>query len=253
MKEEIRIIEANMQQTLVERKGYDSEYDQIKRRLQELKHEREDLSAQKRDVQRAVQKYNVLKDKLEQMKTDLEDLKKKPDEDKRAIEGLKDQLVQLSNKEEVLLDQYMSALSRITKSYEDRLIASMQYFYLEEKHNAMRIFNRNHTTELEEARKRLDIAKREYKLAENETKKYMEECKHAGRGLPEELMDDFKAIVKEWKEGNLNVTLADLEQKIVEKEGEHAGIRFANPNAMKNYEDRKLKVKFLNQCSKQYC
>lgn len=242
LEEDIKTLQMNLQETEANLREYASENDGYKQKLQEIKHQKEDLSEQKRDIQRQIQRYNMTKSKLEQYKSDLVDMKKKPDEDKRAIELLKEKVQALNNKEEVVLEQYVTALSRINKSYEDRLIASINYFYMEEKFNAMRVFARNHSKDLDEAMRALDMAKREYKLAENETKKYMEECKYAGRGLPDELVDDYKAIVAQWKEGNLNMTLADLEQKIVEKEGEHAGITYANPNAMKHFEERKLEV-----------
>jgi hypothetical protein len=88
----------------------------------------------------------------------------------------------------------------------------------------------------------MTAAKREYAVAERATKAYMEECSSAGQNLPENLDEAYKEIVSRWKQAGLDITLDELEEKIAEEEGRAEAIRFANPDAMRNYTNRKAEV-----------
>ncbi|RCI03711.1 Structural maintenance of chromosomes protein 5, partial [Rhizopus stolonifer] len=241
--EQIRTIQGNMQQTDVEIKELHVEHDRIKQLLEELKHKKEDLQARKRDIQIQLQRYEKFKHRLQMTRSELEELKKKPEEDKRKIRELEESIQGLLENEERVLDRYQQALAECIKLYEKRNIAHIESAFYDAKHTAARNYRKEHASVLEGAERNLSAAKKDYMIAEKETRRAMEACKEAGHELPEELDEAFKEIVTKWKEeGGLDITSEDLESKIAEEKGKAEGIRFANPHAMKHYEERKREI-----------
>ncbi|KAI8377088.1 hypothetical protein EDC96DRAFT_251133 [Choanephora cucurbitarum] len=246
--EEIRTIQGNMQQMDVEIKELHNEHDRIKQQLEELKHRKEDLQAQKRDVQLRVQKFEKIKYRLQSTRAELEDLKKRPEEDKAKIQELEMSVERLLEKEGSALDTYEKALERCIESYEERNITQAQYAFFDAKHTAVRNYYKEHSAALEAAERNMNAAKKDFKAAESETKKAMDACQHVNRELPDELSDAYKEIIQKWKEeGELPITIEELESKIEEEKGKAEGIRFANPHAMQHYEERKRKIAELEE------
>jgi chromosome segregation ATPase len=73
----------------------------------------------------------------------------------------------------------------------------------------------------------------------------MTQAKHASQTVPEELIDEFNGIITEWKENGLGKTVHQLEISIEEEIAKSQAIRFANPNAMANFEKRKKEIEQL--------
>ncbi|KAI8098336.1 P-loop containing nucleoside triphosphate hydrolase protein [Gilbertella persicaria] len=222
--EQIRTIQGNMQQTDVEIKELHVEHDRIKQLLEELKHKKEDLQARKRDIQIQLQRYEKFKHRLQMTRSELEELKRNLKKTRGKFGNLKNPF-------------------KCIKLYEKRNIAHIESAFYDAKHTAARNYRKEHASVLEGAERNLSAAKKDYMIAEKETRRAMEACKEAGHELPEELDEAFKEIVTKWKEeGGLDITSEDLESKIAEEKGKAEGIRFANPHAMKHYEERKREI-----------
>ncbi|KAI8390360.1 hypothetical protein BD560DRAFT_6931 [Blakeslea trispora] len=241
--EQMRTIQGNMQQIDVEVKELHNDHDRIKQQLEELKHKKEDLQSRKRDVQTRVQKYEKIKYRLQSARAELDELKKKPEEDKAKMEELESSIEELLEKEAAALDSYEQIVEKCIETYEERNITQAQYSYFDAKHSAVRNYYREHSAALEAAEHNMQVAKQNAMAAESETKRAMEECKTAGRELPGELDGAFRDILRKWKEeSGLSITIEELESKIEEEKGKAEGIRYANPYAMKHYEERKQKI-----------
>ncbi|KAG1439016.1 hypothetical protein G6F56_012439 [Rhizopus delemar] len=113
----------------------------------------------------------------------------------------------------------------------------------------MKLYIRSQQTALNEAQSILADYKREHDSRAKRVSIYMTEARNAGRGLSGELKDAFKEIVTQFKDGGETEfkTLEELGLKIAEKEGEADAINFANPNAMKHYEERVAEIEKLNE------
>ncbi|KAI9477764.1 MAG: hypothetical protein EXX96DRAFT_225498 [Benjaminiella poitrasii] len=247
LKDEIRSIQASIQQADIVIKELSNEHDKIKQTMEEKRHIKEDLQAQKKDAQFALQRYNVGKQTLADLKEELVELKKLPEEDKKMIEQLEEDIKSISNQESELLHEFEKMLERAISLYEQRNLLSLQYTHLDAKFNAIRNYNRSQNAQLEEAEKIMSRAKGEYKVAERDVKQYMNECKEVGRDIPDDLDEAFKEILIQWKEGGLQITFEELDNAISAKQGEIDFCRFANPNSMKHYEERKIEIARLEE------
>lgn len=223
------------------------EHDQIKQRLQEVKHEKEDLIAQKRDVQIAVQSYNMKLGKLEDAKRQLEGLEQRPATLHAKIEHLKTEVLDHQAEEERLVQSYVKTLKKYVECYEMRNIYKLQEIHANEKFRAIRTYATEQDKVLNTAETELARAKRSYQSAQRQAQVYKKECEEAGANLSEELLVQFQEILRKWKEEGTDETLETLEEKIAEEKGRAEGIRFANPDAMKHYEIRKIEIERLQQ------
>lgn len=250
MTEDIRTLQAKIQQADVVLKEYNTEHDQTKQKNMELKHKKEDLQAQKRDIQIALQNYTRKVKRLEQTKIELEEAKKSPEQLKKHIEDLKEKAKDIKARSEVDLKNYIRTLKNCVDIFETRNIYKLQHIHASAKQSSIRNYFTSQTTRLAEAQQALAKAKKQYQLAQREAQLYKEECETAGGGLEDHLRPQFKEILKKWKEEGTLETQESLETQIQELTGKVAGIRYANPNAMEHYEERKLEVNVL--CSLHY-
>ncbi|KAI7902560.1 uncharacterized protein BX663DRAFT_435036, partial [Cokeromyces recurvatus] len=247
LKDDIKTIQAKMQQADIIIKELSDNYDKIKQTIQQKKYEKDDLRSQKRDAQSALVKYNTGKDKLRILKEKLEEIKKMPEESKEMIRKLESETISIINQEKKILHEHGEALEEAIDLYEKRNLLSLQCTFLEARLFSIRNYVRQQNSQREEAEKMLALTKKEYQLAEKEVKQYMDKCRVAGRDLPEDLVEPFKEILTRWKEDSLQISLEELENEISTKQGEIASIRFANPNAMKHYEERKKEIARLKE------
>jgi chromosome segregation ATPase len=242
LQQQIRHIQASLQEADNIIKEFGTKHDQIKRLIDEKKHAKEDLQAQKRDIQLKAQRYKTKLHNLERMKKELEELRKKPELDKEKITELEVSMRHFAEKEDELFEKYGRALEKCVDLYEKRNLSILGYVHTEARYIAVTHYARQHTSGLEAAEAGMVSAKREHAIAERATKRYMEDCSRAGHDLPEHLDARYKEIVSRWKQEGLNTTLDQLEETIAEEEGRAEAIRFANPDAMRDYAGRKAEV-----------
>lgn len=242
LQQQMRHLQASAQEStnIIEELG--AKHDHIKRVLDEKKHAKIDLQAQKRDIQLTAQRYKGKVHNLAKLKQELEELRRKPEVDKERIAELETSMQNLAEKEHTLLASYGGALEKCVDLFEKRNVHILDYVYAETRLFAIREYAKQHTSGLEAAEAGMIQAKRDHAIAERATKRYMEDCSNAGQNLPEHLDTAYKEIVSQWKEQGLNTTLDQLEEKIAEEEGRAAAIRFANPDAMRDYAGRKAEV-----------
>ncbi|KAG2201411.1 hypothetical protein INT47_001460 [Mucor saturninus] len=245
--EEYRTMEGNLQQADVMIKEYNLEHDQIKQKVQAYKHQKEDLISQKRDVQLAAQAYNMKLGKLEDLKKQLELLKQKPAVLQERIHKLKEDVVTQKSAEERFVKKYAQTLQKYVDCYEMRNIYKLQEIHANEKFKAIRNYATEQDKVLHDAENNLAAAKRSYQSAQRQALVYKKECEEAGNNLAEELHTLFQEILRKWKEEGTEETLETLEEKIAEEKGRAEGIRFANPDAMLHYEERKVEIDRLQQ------
>lgn len=245
--EEYRTMESNLQQADVMIKEYNIEHDQIKQKILELKHKKEDLIAQKRDVQTAAQNYSIKLGKLEDAKKQLELAKQRPAALEAKIQKLEEDVVRQKSEEEGLVESYVHTLEKYVDCYEMRNIYKLQEIHANEKFKAIRNYATEQDKVLRDAENDLATAKRSYQSALRQAQVYRKECEEAGGNLSEELYVLFQEILRKWKEEGTEETLETLEEKIAEEKGRAEGIRFANPDAMLHYEERKVEIDRLQQ------
>lgn len=208
----------------------------------ELKHKKEDLQAQKRDIQIALQNYMRKIKRLEQAKSELEEAKKSPEQLKRNIEKLQEKADTIKAQSEVHLKNYIRTLKNYVDIFETHNIYKLQHTHATAKHAAARNYFMSQNARLSEAEQGLANAQKEYTLAARAARLYKEECETAGGDLDDNLRPQFQEILRKWKEEGTLETAESLETQIQELTGKVAGIRYANPNAMAHYEERKLEV-----------
>lgn len=245
--EEYRMIEGNLQQADVVIKEYNLEHDQVKQKIQELKHRKEDLIAQKRDVQIAAQSYNMKLSKLADTKAQLEDLKQKPATHLAKIKQFEREAEKYKAEEDRYVQDYVKSLKKYVDCYEMRNVYKLQEIHANEKFRAIRTYSTEQDKALSEAESELAKAKKSYQGAQRQAQVYKKECEDAGANLSEELYAQFQDILRKWKEEGTDETLETLEEKIAEEKGRAEGIRFANPDAMKHYEERKIEIDRLQK------
>lgn len=236
-------IQASIQQADVILKEYQVEYDGYRRRIQELKHQKDDLQSQKRDIQIAVNRYKQQVFKIDNLKAELVELQKKPEEYLAQIRQIEEQLVGFKAKEVDLIKKYVVVMRKYVDCYERRNIYGLQYIHSSAKYDAIRSYAKEQTEQLREAEGFLADSKKQQALANREVSHCMEKCRTAGANLDESLQPRFAEILEAWKEGTIQDSLQSLEDKITEEKGRAEAIRFANPDAMKHYEERKTEVK----------
>jgi chromosome segregation ATPase len=246
LRQESQDLLASIQQADVIIKEYQVEEDGFKRRIQELKHQKEDLQSRKRDIQMKVQNYNKMLFRVDQAKAELVELLKKPELYLEEIKKLEEEVVELRAAQADHLKNYMMSLKKYVEFYENRNIYNLQNIHATAKFEAIRVYSKDQDTKLRDAEKFLAEAKKQQALAMREAQHCMGLCRNAGENLDDELRPRFEEILQSWKDGTIEETLDGLEQKIKEEEGRADAIRFANPNAMKHYEERKTEVITLN-------
>jgi chromosome segregation ATPase len=242
LQQQMQHLQASSQEANNIIKELGAKHDQIKRLIDEKKHAKVDLQAQKRDIQMQAQRYKSKLHSLEKMKQELEELRKKPESDKERIAELEQSMQHFTEKEEELLEKYGRALEKSVNLIEKRNVCILDFVHVESRFISIKEYSKQHTYGLEVAEKGMTAAKRDHVLVERATKKYMEECAKAGDKLPEHLDEAYKEIVSRWKQEGLHITLDQLEEKIAEEEGRAAAIRYANPDAMSHYASRKAEV-----------
>ncbi|GAA5809321.1 hypothetical protein MFLAVUS_002728 [Mucor flavus] len=245
--DEYRNIEASLQQADVVIREHNLEYERVKRKIEEYKHKKEDLVAQKRDVQREAQDYTKKLHVLKRTKIDLEESKKRPQAMLEKIKELEAKIEETIADEEKLVQDYVIALKKFVDLYENRNVYDLQKIYATEKYTTIDNYCKDQVRVLQVAENDLLSAKRQLQLAQRQAQNYMQECEHAGNNLSEELHVQFQEILRNWRAEGTAETLESLEQRIAIDKDRVAAIRYANPNAMKNYEARKLEIESLEQ------
>ncbi|KAI9263546.1 hypothetical protein EDC94DRAFT_670761 [Helicostylum pulchrum] len=245
--EEYRNLEASLQQSDVVIREHSMEYERVKRKIEECKHKKEDLVAQKRDVQREAQDYTKKLHALKRTKIDLEESKKRPETMLEKIKQLEEKIQETIADEEKLVQDYVTALKKFVELYENRNVYDLQKIYATEKYTTINNYCKEQVKVLQEAENKLINEKRQLQLAQRQAQNYMQECEHAGNNLSEELHVQFQEILRTWRAEGTAETLESLEQRIATDKDRVAAIRYANPNAMKSYEDRKLLIQSLEQ------
>lgn len=240
--EEVRTLQAQLQQADVVIKEYNAEHDKAKQTQQELKHKKEDLQVQKRDIQTMAQNYKRRLVRLEQTRADLTEALKSPEELHNLINRLQEKSEVFKSNEETQMKNYIRALTNYVDCYETRNIYKLQNVHASGKLSSIRNYFKTQNSRLAEAEKSLADAKKQYQLAQREAQIYKRESETAGANLDDDLRTIFQEILRKWKEEGPLQTLEVLEGTIREEEGKLEGIRFANPNAMKHYEERKVEV-----------
>lgn len=242
LKEEMKSLSASIQQADVILKGLSREHDQIKAKLDEKKHAKEDQQAQKRDIQKKVQTYEQHLRRLEQLKVELVEMRKRPEEEKAEITRMEEQIEQMADQEDALITNHAKYMEKVVEFFQERNKAAMLSYFMDTKNKAIETYAATQTENLNNAQKAMLSAKDQLLLAQRETKQYMEASKTAGNDLPEELREEFNDIVRKWKEEGLQISIIELENRIAEEEGKVAGIRYANADAMSHYQERKQTV-----------
>ncbi|CAO3703824.1 unnamed protein product [Rhizopus stolonifer] len=239
---------ANILQCDQDTKELAKEAESIKQTIQELESEKNDLQHKKRDVVLDSQKYERAKRLLEQKLVEFRELENEPEKDKARIDQFKAKLQELLDEETVTLLRFTDLshdLAAIFKSHSRRQLEVVE---TSARYETMKLYIRSQQTALNEAQSMLAGYKREHDARAKRVSIYMTEARNAGRGLSGELKDAFKEIVTQFKDGGETEfkTLEELGLKIAEKEGEADAINFANPNAMKHYEERVAEIEKLN-------
>ncbi|KAI8647313.1 hypothetical protein BD408DRAFT_171311 [Parasitella parasitica] len=246
LKEEMRSLQASIQQADIILKELGREHDKIKAKLEEKKHLKEDQQSQKRDVQKRFQQYQQILRKLTQYKAELVDIRKRPEEQKAEIARMEKDVWRMADEEDILLMTYTKLLEKAIDEFEQRNKAAMLYHFMGVKSKTIESFANTQTENLNNARTAMNNAKNQYLTAKKETKEYMETSKTAGNDLPDELREEFNEVVLKWKqEEGLKVTLTELNNKIAEDEGKVSAIRYANADAMSHYQERKQAIETL--------
>lgn len=239
LKEEIKSLNASIQQADIILKELSREHDKIKAKLDEKKHAKEDQQAQKRDIQKKVQAYEQQLRKLEQNKVELVEKRKRPEEEKAEIIRMEKQIEQMADREDTLITNYAKYLEKVVEFFEKRNKAAMLSYFMDTKNRAIETYAATQTENLNNAQKAMYSAKDQLLLAQRETKQYMEASKTAGNDLPEEVREEFTDIVRKWKEEGLQITIIELDTRIAEEKGKVTAIRYANADAMSHYQERK--------------
>ncbi|GAN09223.1 P-loop containing nucleoside triphosphate hydrolase protein [Mucor ambiguus] len=244
LKEDMRTIQANQQQTEVVLKEISREHDKIKADLAEKRHAKEDQQSQKRDVQKRIQTYEQGLRRCEMYRKELVEMRKRPKEDREAIAQLEQLVERMVEEEDAALKNYAKYVTKIIDLFEERNKAAMLSHFMDSKYHAIGTYAATLTENMDNAQRSLGLFKDALLQAQRETKECMTATKDAGRDVPEDLIEEYNEIVLKWRqaEGGLQTTLVELESHIAEAKGKVAGIRFANANAMEHYQDRKKNI-----------
>lgn len=184
---------------------------------------------------------------LDRSKAELEESKKRPQLLLEKINQLESKIEEIKETEEALVQDYIVNLKTYVEYYERRNMFDLQKIFATEKFNAINTYCREQTKILQIAEQTYSQEKRQLALAQREAQRYMRDCEDAGANLSEELHVQFQEILRAWKTEGTSESLDSLTQKIAQEKTRVEAIRFANPNAMKNYEDRKRQIELLEQ------
>ncbi|CEJ02429.1 hypothetical protein RMCBS344292_16435 [Rhizopus microsporus] len=245
--ESIRTHQANMQQCEQDLKELSKKKDTIDQAIRELEFKKSDLQSQKRDIHIAAQQYEARKRRLRQLVEERDQLKNEPEEDRVKMDRYKEMIQELIEEEAEHLSNYTNIAEKMVEAYRACSRRKLESIVATAKYDALKSYIRNQASALEEAQKTLSSYKREHDMLANRVKTLMGAVRTAGKELSDGLREEFTAVVRHWKENGPTYTVEELGLKIREKEGEASAIRYANPDAMRHFEERMSKINQLQR------
>lgn len=236
-----------MQQCEQDLKELSKKKDTIDQAIRELEFKKSDLQSQKRDIHIAAQQYEARKRRLRQLVEERDQLKNEPEEDRVKMDRYKEMIQELIEEEAEHLSNYTNIAEKMVEAYRACSRRKLESIVATAKYDALKSYIRNQASALEEAQKTLSSYKREHDMLANRVKTLMGAVRTAGKELSDGLREEFTAVVRHWKENGPTYTVEELGLKIREKEGEASAIRYANPDAMRHFEERMSKINQLQR------
>ncbi|ORX55049.1 hypothetical protein DM01DRAFT_186669 [Hesseltinella vesiculosa] len=238
--EEMKVVVMNMD-------DLNKQQQDLKHKIAELKHAKEDAMSKKRDMVRALQLWEGQKRKLQARKRDLESMMQAPETPNQQLDELKQGIIDEVRKRAQLVLNYKTIAQKYVRTLGQRHAVNIELIGAEERQTKMNGFYRERTSELEQCRKDYEKAKVETSQRRQKAREFSNQAQTAGAELQEELADQFKEIYQQWRANGLEQTPEEIEDQINEQQASYDATRSLNPHAAVTYERIKTEIREMNK------